>query len=145
MRNITTLYKLHTINYKHCKIYRYGIGVAGFSADGDWRLLNSMRYNSKYDSCMTNQWFESANSTICYLQDVVHIGTKFRNRLVKSQTVLLIGNKIASVAHLKILINSVPKSIHELVYSDIYPDDKMNYNSLNKIMKPNVRNTVIAV
>lgn len=98
-----------------------------------------MRYNSKFDSQLTNQWFDIANSTICYLQDVVHIGTKLRNRLLKSVTVLLIGNKIASVAHLKMLINSVPKSIHELVYSDICPDDKQNYNSLNKIMEPRVR------
>lgn len=98
-----------------------------------------MRHNSKFDSLLTNQWFDSGDSMICYLQDVVHIGTKLRNRLLKLTTVLLIGNKIASVAHLKILINSVPKSIHGLVYSDICPDDRQNFNSLNKLMEPNVR------
>lgn len=122
-----------------CTIYRYGIEVVGFSADGDGRLLNSMRYNSKFDSCTTNQWFNDGDSTVCYLQDIVHIGTKLRNRLLKLTTILLIGNKIASVAHLKILINSVPKSIHGLVYTDICPDDRQNYGSLNKIMEPNVR------
>lgn len=122
-----------------CNFYRYGIEVAGFSSDGDGRLLNSMRYNSKFDSHVTNQWFDVNDSIICYFQDIVHIGTKLRNRLLKLTTTLLIGNKIASVAYLKILINSVPKSIHGLVYTDICPQDRQNYSSLVKIMQPNVR------
>lgn len=121
------------------KIYRCGIEVAGFSADGDGRLLNTMRYHSKFDSPLTNEWFHIKDSPICFLQDIVHIGTKLRNRLLKTVTVLLIGSKIASVAHLKILINTVPKSVHELVYTDICPDDRQNYSSLKKIMEPKVR------
>lgn len=73
------------------------------------------------------------------MQDIVHIGTKLRNRLLKPSIVLLIGNKIASVSHLKILLNSKSKDAHGLVCSDICPDDRQNYNSLRKVMEPHVR------
>lgn len=73
------------------------------------------------------------------MQDVVHIGTKLRNRLLKPSIVLLFGKKIASISHLKILLNTVSKDVHGLVYSDICPDDRQNYGSLQKIMQPKVR------
>lgn len=86
-----------------------------------------------------NQWFGNAQSTICFLQDIVHIGTKLRNRLLNLSIFLYIGKKVASVAHLKMLLNLVQKDIHGLVYSDICPDDRQNYASLEKIMQPRVR------
>lgn len=89
-----------------------------------------------------NQWFDDSHSTICFLQDVVHIGTKLRNRLLNLSIVLHIGNRIASVAHLKILLNSVQKDVHGLVYSDICPDDRQNYASLEKIMHQRVRDAL---
>lgn len=114
--------------------------MAGFSGDGDIRILNSMRYNSNFNSPVDeNQWFGNRDSSICFLQDIVHIGTKLRNRLSNSAIFLLIGNKIVSVAHLKILINSVPKAVHQLVYSDVCPEDRQNYDSLNRIMHTRVR------
>lgn len=73
------------------------------------------------------------------MQDIVHITAKLRNRLLNSLIVLLIGNKIASISHLKMLINLLPKDTHGLVYSDICPDDRQNYESVKKIMHPNVR------
>lgn len=33
----------------------------------------------------------------------------------------------------------VPKPVHGLVYSDICPDDRQNYNSLEKIMQSQIR------
>lgn len=114
--------------------------MAGFSSDGDNRLLKSMQYNSKLDSItINNQWFSDNDSDICFLQDIVHIGTKLRNRLLKQSILLPIGNKVASVSHLKILLNSTSKDVHGLVYSDICPDDRQNYDSLKKIMRSNVR------
>lgn len=102
-----------------------------------------MKHNSKFNSLLNNQWFDDIVSTICFLQDIVHIGTKLRNRLLKLVTVLMIGKKIASVAHLKILINKVPKDIHGIVYHDICPDDRQNYNSLKKVMQPIVREALV--
>lgn len=77
------------------------------------------------------------------MQDIVHIGTKLRNRLLNQTNTLLIGNKVASVSHLKILLNSVSKDKHGLVYSDICPDDQQNFDSLRKIMQPQV-NSMLA-
>lgn len=114
--------------------------MAGFSADGDGRLLTSMIFNSKFESnTERNHLFDQINDTICFLQDIIHIATKLRNRLLNILFGLLIGNEIASVAHLKILINLVPKDVHGLVYSDICPDDRQNFSSLQKIMEPRVR------
>lgn len=99
-----------------------------------------MRSNSKLGILSNeNQWFGSNDKDICYMQDVVHIGTKLRNRLLKPSIVLLLGKKIASVSHLKVLLNTVSKDVHGLVYSDICPDDRQNYDSLQKIMQPKVR------
>lgn len=121
--------------------FRHGIKVAGFSGDGDGRILKSMRFCSNLNSHIyENKWFDNpTDSSICFLQDVVHIGTKLRNRLLDSVIFLTIGNKIASVSHLKILIDTVPKAVHGLVYSDVCPEDRQNFNSLEKIMQPHVR------
>lgn len=97
-------------------IFRQGIKVAGISGDGDIRILNSMIFNLKFNSpTNNNQWFDGIVPVICFLQDIVHIGTKLRNRLLNSVVFLTIGNKIASVAHSKILINKVPKAVHSKV------------------------------
>lgn len=57
---------------------------------------------------------------------------------------LLIGNNVASVGHFKILINSVQKAVHGLVYLDICPDNCQNYNSLEILMEPSVREALAA-
>lgn len=118
--------------------------MVGISSDGDSRLLKSMRYNSKLDSIMSNnQWFNHNDGNICFLQDIVHIGTKLRNRLLKLSILLRIGSKVASVSHLKMLLKSVSKDVHGLVYSDICPDDRQYHDSLKKIMQSNVREALI--
>lgn len=40
------------------------------------------------------------------------------------------------------LINLIPKSIHGLVYSDICPNDRQNFDSLRRIMLPKVRDAL---
>lgn len=62
-----------------------------------------------------------------------------RNRLLSLIAYLMIRNKIVSVSHLKMLINLISKDIHRLVYSDICPDDRQNFASLEKVMQPKVR------
>lgn len=72
------------------------------------------------------------------VQDIIHIGTKLRNRLLNSSVVLRIGDEVVSALHLKMLIDSVSKEIHGLVHSDIYPEDRRNFRSLQKIMERHV-------
>lgn len=104
--------------------------MIGVSSDGDHRLLSSMLYQIK-QSCDYK----------C-VQDPTHIGTKLRNRLLKSSIVLPLGNKQISLAHMKMLINSAPKIIHGLTIGDINPKDRQNYVSYEKITSERVRNAL---
>lgn len=72
------------------------------------------------------------------IQDTTHIGTKLRNLLLKTSVLLPFGNKAISLSHLKLLMRKAPKDIHGLTISDISPDDRQNYKSLEKIMKTRV-------
>lgn len=98
---------------------RFGIDVLGFSADGDVRLLNTMKHFTRF--CNQNKTEEevlfspiNTEELIC-TQDTIHIATKNRNRLLKPSNFLTMGNKIASVSHLKILVETVPKDVHGVV------------------------------
>lgn len=113
--------------------FRHGITILGFSGDGDYRLLGSMRHNLKNNSLSID------NELNCTLQDVVHIGTKLRNRLLNDLVALVVGTKVANVTHLKVLLNLVSKDCHGLVYSDICPNDRQNFASVKKIVEPKVR------
>lgn len=120
--------------------FRHGITVLGVSSDGDWRPLNSMRYKTKFDinPLLEIEYSSLSNNDWCYVQDTTHIGTKLRNRLLKASILLPFGNKIISLSHLKMLLDTVPKDKHGLVYKDISPDDRQNYASLEKIMEERV-------
>lgn len=74
----------------------------------------------------------------CSVQDTIHIGTKFRNRMLNSSIVLHIGTKIVSTVHIKTLLKIVKKEVHGLVPSDIIPEDRQNYSSLEKVMNDRV-------
>lgn len=81
---------------------------------------------------------EFNDDTLICVQDTIHEGTKARNRLLNPSIVLNIGNRIASIVHIEILLKKVSKSIHGLTYSDILPEDRQNYYSLQKLMENRV-------
>lgn len=119
-------------------VRRHGINTLGFSSDGDSRLLGCMKARTPHiaqPSISIDSLFHGDQS-LFYIQDSVHIGTKFRNRILKPCIMLPMGEKIVSVSHLKILINRAPKDEHRLVMSDICPDDRQNFSSLQKVMQP---------
>lgn len=118
-------------------ILRVNIDVAGISTDGDSRCLMAMR--SEMSSKM-DQLFVQID--ICYIQDIIHVGTKLRNRLLKLGIVLPMGCKQISVTHLKMLIQNVAKEKHGLVPKDVCPDDRQNFGSLEKVMKTRVLDTM---
>lgn len=76
------------------------------------------------------------------VQDTVHVGTKMRNRLLIPSIVLQMGNSIASIVHVKMLLENVPKEVHGLTYYDIAPEDRQNFSSLEKIMDTRVIDTL---
>lgn len=116
--------------------------MAGFSSDGDVKLFNAMLHYSK--PCLQNvsDHFIRVNDplrhTTAYLQDVIHVLLKLRNRYLSPGIILPMGNKMVSVAHLKMLINRVGKGVHGLVMKDVCGDDRQNYNAMIQIMKPQV-------
>lgn len=77
-----------------------------------------------------------------YLQDIIHVLTKLRNRFLKTTANLPMGSFDVSVAHLKVLINTDDKFNHGLVRSDICPDDRQNFRSLQKCYDDRVINAL---
>lgn len=121
------------MHLRHFRVFfiRCGIEVHGFSSDGDSRLLKAMRHQMKYRL-----------DQICYMQDATHGGLKLRTCFLRSYAALPMGSKLVSVSHLKLLIRTVPKSIHGLVLSDVSPVDRQNFKSLEKCMSVRTRNTL---
>lgn len=115
--------------------------MEGFSSDGDPRLLSSMLYYTKQNLLKDQNGdipdFVRHISLLC-LQDIIHLLTKLRNRLLLASIHLPLGNKLISLSHLKLLINNVSKSTHGLVMKDICPDDRQNFNSLERMMTQRV-------
>lgn len=111
--------------------FRHGIEVVGFASDGDSRLLKAMKTRVEFNKIPNSNVFN--DYPIC-VQDTIHIGTKLRNRLLNSKKIIQMGNKVVSLDHINSLIEKVPKQIHGLVKSDVRPDDRMNFHSLEKIM-----------
>ncbi|XP_031620752.1 uncharacterized protein LOC116339177 [Contarinia nasturtii] len=114
------------------ELKKYGIRVRGFSSDGDERLLAAMRHQMNQDHIPQ-----------IFVQDSIHCGTKMRNRLLRPQGLLPMGNKQVAVAHLKILIKDVAKEIHGLTYFTVCPNDRQNFKSLEKCMNIRTRNALL--
>lgn len=111
-------------------IFRHNIKLAGISADGDPRMLSAMVHES------------SLIDGIIVTQDIIHICTKSRNRLLKLDIVLPMGNRKVSINHLRQLLKVESKSVHKLSYSDVFPIDRMNYGSFEKIVDDCVINAL---
>lgn len=102
--------------------------MAGKSTDGDPRCLSAM----VYEASLSNEiWIKCT-------QDHTHIGTKVRNRLLKRDIILPMGTHKVSIEHLRNLINNTQKSVHGLTFSDVFPIDRMNYKSFDKIVQERV-------
>lgn len=106
--------------------FRHGIELRGISSDCDPRLLCAM----KYENTLLNG--------IAVTQDTIHLSGKARNRLLKNGIKLPMGTHQVSIDHLKKLVKNVQKSVHGLTYYDVYPVDRMNYTSFEKIVHDRV-------
>lgn len=87
-----------------------------------------------------DDWFKcNFGTTVQYIQDSVHIGTKLRTRLLNEKKPVIIGNFTASPGHLKTLITNVSKDKHQLNYTDINATDKMNFGAVKALTRESVR------
>ncbi|CAF3965319.1 unnamed protein product, partial [Rotaria sp. Silwood1] len=75
---------------------------------------------------------------LCF-QDPTHICTKLRNHLLSSKATLGIGKQRISLDILSKLIANTNKLIHGLVKSDVYPRDRQNFASCEKISSDDVQ------
>lgn len=75
---------------------------------------------------------------IAVTQDTIHLSGKARNRLLKDGIKLPMGSYEVTINHLKNLVKNVQKSVHGLTYYDVYPVDRMNYTSFEKIVHDRV-------
>lgn len=94
--------------------------------------------NMKFNASNLAEYLLINAYEIIYLQDITHVGTKLRNLLLRVSIFLPFGNSVISVSFLKFLISNVAKDIHGLSKSDILPEDRQNFKSLEKIMEDRV-------
>lgn len=131
------------------ELLKYGIKVDNYASDGDSRPTKVMKFRSEIgvtDLTFFNcKWFScGSRCDETYTQDMIHVGTKARNRVLKTSRRTPIGQKIITIAHLKYLIRSISKDKHLLTSYDIEPKDRQNFQSVEKICSKQVISCLIA-
>lgn len=124
------------------KLREKGIQINNISTDGDARPLKVMKFLSKIGQ--TNLLYLACALFSCggydettFIQDIIHILTKLRNRLLTFSRIFPIGDKIIWQSHLKYLLENISKDKHLMTRSDIEPKDRQNSLSAEKICSKN--------
>lgn len=73
------------------------------------------------------------------VQDTVHEGAKMRTRLLKDDKPMPFGNFIACRENLETLCGLVTKDKHRLQERDLLLEDKMNYDAVVRLSRPEIR------
>lgn len=109
----------------------FGIEVVCFGYDGDSKFLKSQKVlmnfgiAKRYREIIVcadwefNDFFGN--------QDPLHITKNMKNRFYDTSNDILMGNYVATYAHLIIVVKMFPKIEHSLSISDLNPNDRMNY------------------
>lgn len=121
----------------------FGI-TCSFSSDADPRLLGAMKSVTSFGdpSFLDNLDLKvmcDINSKMKCIQDPIHLTNNLKNRLYDGANDLQIGDFLATINHIQILVNlpNVSKDQHKLTYTDVNATDKsrdkMNSESTKKI------------
>lgn len=118
------------------ELKKHGIQVGSFGSDCDPRCNAAMKQVIKLGVSPPHfpSWFNasiSGEAPLIPIQDLPHIGTKFRNYLVSHQ--MKFGAHVVSVKHLMKLIELVPKEKNKLSATIIKPTDRMNFETVLKV------------
>lgn len=114
-----------------------GIKIVGQYTDGDSRAFKVMRlesgliYSDKKSICDIAEFKD--NPEIVYMQDTMHILVNVSIIKNRYNITIPMGNYVANISYLKILINNLSKDQHGLTLKDIYSIDKMNFVSVLRI------------
>lgn len=106
------------------------IKVICHGSDGDSRFLCAQKRLINFGNPSSFSNFKLAgniNSEVFGMQDALHDGKKLCDRLYDKKTILIMGNRVATVSHLIIVFKKYHKSQHGLIRSDIDCTDHMNY------------------
>jgi hypothetical protein len=142
--------------YNQCK--ERNVHLVGFSTDCDTRYFKAMRLSLGFFSRapsvdlltgnndlltidIPSTWkffFMRSSQLFLCMQDGTHLVTKIRNRLLSEITTLRINNEYVDINDLLRLIENHSKLDHNLVRSDIFPNDRQNYSSCLKITSDDV-------
>ena len=98
--------------------------------------------DSKEFSTLINEGYDakiSSEMDSTYIQDPVHVANKIRNRLQDPSRSFPLGNYVASMGHIKLLVERTTKDKHCLTEKDVTIKDKMNFASTVRISHPRVR------
>ena len=122
-----------------------GIRVISHGADGDTRALLGMKISTNFlvkDKSFTDSvrecpikipskwhtWFLLNHPTsICYVQDMVHVGVKLKSRLLKPSIIIPLDKYTAGAHHLHLLFQMYNKDQHGLHQKDWDHKDRQNY------------------
>lgn len=126
---------------------RVGIAVLTFSSDSATPYNAAMRYLSHLGSTtnfLQAEWFSCGNTNNgppFYVQDMVHIGTKSRNFLLRTildRKIVPFGSQNIAIKYLFELLLKFPKDMHELTPTVLNPNDRQNFDSVRRITHPKV-------
>ncbi|CAF3191676.1 unnamed protein product [Rotaria socialis] len=143
--------------YHQCLIQ--DIHVIGFSTDADSRFLRAMRLCSRFFATLPNfnilkykdifhikipkQWswfFMEEQQILFFMQDGIHIATKFRNQLLSETAHMKIGSYSIDIHDVFDLIELESKIEHTLIKCDVDPKDRQNFASCLRISSKDVLN-----
>lgn len=124
------------------ELKKVGIKVLTFASDSDPKYNRAMRELSKINKSNEHDWFacELSDGTF-YIQDIIHIATKLRNfllRLLRNKKGLPFGKNYVRLQHLHDLIDILEKKNHLLTLSTLYPDDRQNFKSVQRMCNQEV-------
>ena len=128
-----------------------------FGADGDSRLLRSMRVISKlcFKKCdnislesgaslvssvptaWKSRFHVEVEEAVCFVQDTVDLGVKLKARLLTLSQVLPMAKYSALSSHLHLLQAMYRKNQH-LCLKDLDHQDRQNFEAVNRIINPNL-------
>ncbi|KAK4009537.1 hypothetical protein OUZ56_018671 [Daphnia magna] len=92
----------------------------------------------------SSTWFVAELVSSCIpVQDIIHEGAKLRTRVLKSlpqsKLIMPFGDKTATPSYIISLMDFVTKDQHGLREGDIFLEDKMNYDAVLRICRPEVQ------
>lgn len=109
-------------NFTTQTLRQIGITVDNYASDGDSRQTKVMKFKSQIGvqdlNFLDSEWFSGGNRfEQTFTQDMIHIGCKARNRILKTSRRTPLGQKIIAIGHLFYLIRFVSSTLQPSGYN----------------------------